>query len=534
MNPPLLSVTNLTVDLPGHGSRRHAVQDVSFDIRRGETLCLVGESGSGKSVAAHSILGLLPRALTMTSGTIMWRGRDIAHLRDRDMRPLRGREIAMVFQEPGTALNPLATAGAQLHEAIAMHAPHKATPEAVAQALEAVGLTDPERIMRAYPFELSGGQRQRVAIAMALANSPDLIIADEPTTALDVTTQARILDLFKMTERAQDRPAVLFITHDLGVVAEIADRVAVMKEGRIVESGPVSDVLERPQHPYTQALCSAVFAPPHAPRGAAGRDGTILQLAGVAKTYRKRGDLARKSASVAALQPLSLGIARGECLAVVGESGSGKSTLARLVTGLDTASEGAITLMPQGAPRVRITRPADCARHVQMVFQDPANSLNPRMPIRDTITRGARAQGMGRREAQERAAEMMHAVGLEPAMLARFPAEFSGGQRQRIAIARALMPAPQVLVADEAISALDVLVQVQVLGLLDRLRHQFGLTLIFITHDLRAAAAIADKVLVMQTGQVVEYGAAKQVFEAPAHPYTQTLLKAAPGRGRRP
>lgn len=530
MTNPVLKVTNLGVSLPRGASRPFAVSDVSFSIHRGETLCLVGESGSGKSVAAHSILGLLPSALRVSSGSIEWQGRDIAHLGEREMRRIRGRDISMVFQEPGTALNPLATIGAQVREAIAMHFPRNATQDAVLKALDGVGLPDAERIIRAYPFELSGGQRQRVAIAMALANAPDLIIADEPTTALDVTTQARILDLFKAKERSSDAPALLFITHDLGVVAEIADKVAVMKDGRIVEAGTVSDILESPRHPYTQALCSAVFS---APRGhanpALGRD-AVLRLSGVGKTYRKRGWLARTATANTALQPLTLEISRGECLAVVGESGSGKSTLARLVTGLEPASLGTVELMVNGASKLRITSPASCARHVQMVFQDPANSLNPRLPVLETITRGARAQGMARRAASDRAAELMRAVGLEPAMLSRYPAEFSGGQRQRIAIARALMPAPEVLVADEAISALDVLIQVQVMDLLDRLRHQFGLTLVFITHDLRAAAAIADNVLVMQTGQVVEYGPARQVFEAPSHPYTKALLDAAPGR----
>ena len=532
MTDPVLKVSNLSVTLPGGASRMHAVHDISFEIHAGETLCLVGESGSGKSVAAHAILGLLPSALAITSGTIAWQGRDIAHLGDRAMRHLRGRDISMVFQEPGTALNPLTSCGAQLHEAIAMHFPERATHDAVARGLAAVGLPDPERIMRAFPFELSGGQRQRVAIAMALANAPQLIIADEPTTALDVTTQARVLDLFKMKDNHQDRPALLFITHDLAVVAEIADKVAVMKDGQIVEAGLASDVLNRPQHPYTQALCSAVFTPPRA-KGAETRDtGTVLQLSGIAKTYRKRLGWGQKAATVVALKPMTLKIARGECLAVVGESGSGKSTLARVATGLESVSQGVIEMTPKEAGGFHIRTPTDCARYVQMVFQDPANSLNPRMPILETVTRGARAQGLSRQDATARAAELMRAVGLEPAMLARYPAEFSGGQRQRIAIARALMTGPEVLVADEAISALDVLVQVQVLDLLDRLRHQFGLTLLFITHDLRAAAAIADNVLVMQTGNVVEYGTARQVFEAPTHPYTRTLLDAVPGRHR--
>lgn len=532
MTNPIVKVNNLSVSLPGGASRNHAVHDISFEIFPRETLCLVGESGSGKSVVAHSILGLLPNALTITTGTIEWQGRDIARLEDRAMRHLRGREISMVFQEPGTALNPLATCGAQVLEAIAMHEPQRATKDAVVRGLTEVGLPDPERIMRAYPFELSGGQRQRVAIAMALANAPKMIIADEPTTALDVTTQAKILDLFKMTQNAQERPALLFITHDLAVVAEIADKVAVMKDGRIVEAGLAADVLTRPQHPYTQALCSAVFAPPRAQARESTVKDTALKLSGIAKSYRKRGGWNRKVTTVAALKPMSLSIARGECLAVVGESGSGKSTLARVATGLEPVSQGVIEMTPKAAPGYRIMTPTDCARHVQMVFQDPATSLNPRMPILETVTRGARAQGMARKDANARATELMRAVGLEPEMLTRYPAEFSGGQRQRIAIARALMLAPEILVADEAISALDVLVQVQVLDLLNTLRHRFGLTLLFITHDLRAAAAIADKVLVMQTGHVVEYGAAEQVFENPTHPYTKTLLAAVPGRRR--
>jgi len=532
MTVPILKVDGLTVALPGFGSRAHAIHDIGFSINPGETLCLVGESGSGKSVAAHAILGLLPRALKITSGTVEWDGRNIAGLAEPDLRDLRGRDISMVFQEPGTALNPLATCGAQMREAIAMHFPAKATRDAVVQGFADVGLPDPERIMAAYPFELSGGQRQRIAIAMALANAPRLIIADEPTTALDVTTQARVLDLFKMKRDAKERPALLFITHDLGVVAEIADKVAVMKDGAIIELGDASDILAHPRHSYTRDLCSAVFAPPRVRESDAYRSDPILRFSNTAKTYVKRSGWGRKGSTVVALKPLTLNVARGECLAIVGESGSGKSTLARVATGLETASEGSVELMPQGLPPLRIQRAKDCSRHVQMVFQDPANSLNPRLTVLETLTRGARAQGMHKRDAMARAEELMTAVGLDAAMLRRYPAEFSGGQRQRIAIARALMTDPEILVADEAISALDVLVQIQILDLLDYLRHRFGLTMLFITHDLRAAAAIADKVLVMESGHAVEYGGAQQVFTAPSHSYTKTLLKAAPGSHR--
>jgi len=518
----VLALDGLTVALPAGADRTLALDDVSFDLRPGEVFCLVGESGSGKSMAAAAILGLLPPGLRRTAGRVLLDGRDIAGLPDAALRPVRGARIGMIFQEPMTALNPLRRIGDQIAEMFRTHT--DLAGRDIAARVDAL-LADvqlPAGLARAWPHELSGGQRQRAMIAMALALEPAVLIADEPTTALDVTTQARILGLIRDLQRRRGT-AVLFITHDFGVVADIADRVAVMQHGRIVEQGRADDVLNRPGHPYTRALIRAVpsLLPP-APRPD-GAGPPILTADGVTKVWRGRGLRPRVTQ---ALRDVTLHLRRGGTLGIVGESGSGKSTLARCLVRLVAADTGRIHLDGQafgvGDPRI------------QMVFQDPFGSLNPRRRAGDLVMQGPRLHGVGMAEARARAVELFGLVGLNPAALDRYPHEFSGGQRQRIALARALALRPGVLVADEPVSALDVSVQAQVLDLLAGLRDQLGLSLVFITHDLRVAARICDRIAVMKDGQVVEEGPAATLFADPRHPYTRALLDAVPGRGWKP
>jgi peptide/nickel transport system ATP-binding protein len=520
-----LEVSGLTIRLPRGADREFAIQDVSLHLDAGEILCVVGESGSGKSVTASAAMGLLAPGLSIAGGGMRLSGEDLRAKSPEEWRRLRGRRIAMVFQEPMTALNPLMSVGAQLSEMWRVHLGldrREAEARALA-ALREVKLPDPEGALRAFPHELSGGQRQRVMIAMALALEPEVLICDEPTTALDVTTQAQVLALIKDLQRRHGT-AVMFITHDFGVVAEIADRVAVMQHGRVVEQGAAREILTRPAHPYTRALLAAVpgVAAP-APRPLS--PDAVLEVRGLSKTYATRG-LFRRRRPVRALADVSLTLRRGATLAVVGESGSGKSTLARCVVGLLGADGGEIVI--GGAPLPRRRREA--ARLVQMVFQDPYASLNPRRRAGAQVAQGPIAAGMPPGKALEEARRLFALVGLDPAAVTRFPHEFSGGQRQRIGIARALALQPQVLVADEPVSALDVSVQAQVLALLRDLQARLGLSILFITHDLRVAAQLCDEVAVMRDGQVVEAGRIGEVFAAPAHPYTRSLIEAIPGR----
>ena len=525
----LLSIEGLTVSLPKGADRPNAVEGVSFGLEPGEVLCIVGESGSGKSISAAALTGLLPPGLAITAGRIGFEGADLRHASPAAMRALRGARIGTVFQEPMTALNPLMRVGDQVAEVMQAH--RRPVGGRVVELLEAVGLPDPARIARSYPHALSGGQRQRVMIATALALEPSVLIADEPTTALDVTTQKQILALIRDIQHRRGT-GVLFITHDFGVVADIADRVAVMQRGVIVEQGTTDAVLRAPQHAYTRSLIAAV---PH--RAAAGRavvEGPVLlELDRVGKTYRSRG-LFRPGRVVPAVQAASLDIRRGETLGLVGESGSGKSTLARCVVRLVVADEGAIRF--DGTD----LRPLDRAgwqpyrRRIQMVFQDPFASLNPRRRVGDILVEGPVANGMNRKRARARAVELLELVQLDPGAIERFPHEFSGGQRQRIGIARALAMEPELLIADEPVSALDVSVQAQVLALLEDLRVRLGLTMLFITHDLRVAAQICDRVAVMQCGVIVEQGRTDRVFAAPAHAYTRALIDSIPGRSMWP
>ncbi|HZF76977.1 MAG TPA: ABC transporter ATP-binding protein [Acetobacteraceae bacterium] len=526
----VLTLDRLTVALPRGADRPHALRDVSLELRAGEILCVVGESGSGKSMTAGAIMRLLPGGVGIESGRILFGDEDLARSDERRMRELRGAEIAMVFQEPMTALNPLRTIGDQIAEMFRIHdrLTKREVEARVLSLLKEVRIPDPRLAMRAYPHELSGGQRQRAMIAMALALDPKVLIADEPTTALDVTTQAQILALVRDLQRRKGT-AVLFITHDFGVVAEIADRVAVMQHGVVVEQGPAEQVLTRPSHPYTRALVAAV-PPLRAPPPRAVAREPILTIEDVHKTYRTGGFLGRGARVTHAVQGVSLSLPRGATLGIVGESGSGKSTLARCIVRLIEPETGAIRL--DGTDLLSLPRPQmrAAARRVQMVFQDPFGSLNPRRRAGELVAQGPIIHGTPRPVAMARARELFALVGLDPAATNRYPHEFSGGQRQRIGLARALALEPEVLVADEPVSALDVSVQAQVLRLLAELRERLGLSIVFITHDLRVAAQVCEQVAVMKDGRVVEHGPTAQIFENPQHPYTQALLASVPGR----
>jgi peptide/nickel transport system ATP-binding protein len=525
----ILTLEGLRVRLPPGADRPHALSGVSLAVAANEILCVVGESGSGKSVMANAIMRLLPNEVSIDGGRVMFEGRDLAAASAAEMRSVRGAGIAMIFQEPMTALNPLRTIGDQIGEMFSIHT-QLSSAEIRAKMLallEDVRIPDPKAAARAYPHELSGGQRQRAMIAMALALDPRVLIADEPTTALDVTTQAQILALIRDLQKRK-KTAVLFITHDFGVVAEIADRVAVMQQGFVVEQGDAASVLGNPQHPYTRQLITAV-PPLTSPPPRALSDETILTIENVSKTYRTGGFLGRGARVTRAVKDVSLKLPRGATLGIVGESGSGKSTLARCIVRLIDPEAGSIVL--EGKDWAKMTR-EDVrreTRHIQMVFQDPFASLNPRRKAGDLVAQGPIVHGTPRATAITEAKELFALVGLDPSAIDRFPHEFSGGQRQRIGLARALALRPSVLVADEAVSALDVSVQAQVLKLLAGLRARLGLSVIFITHDLRVAAQICDLVAVMKDGEVVEHGLAADVFGRPRHPYTRALLDSIPG-----
>ncbi|MGM4907371.1 ABC transporter ATP-binding protein [Tardiphaga sp. 866_E4_N2_1] len=535
---PILTIDGLSVKLPKGADRSHALNGVSMAISANEIVCVVGESGSGKSVMANAIMRLLPGEVAIDGGRVLFEGKDLASASNTEMRKVRGAGIAMIFQEPMTALNPLRTIGDQIGEMFEIHTELSKTEikARVLGLLQDVHIPDPVQAARAYPHELSGGQRQRAMIAMALALDPRLLIADEPTTALDVTTQAQILKLVKELQSRRNT-AVLFITHDFGVVAEIADRVVVMQHGKVVEQGAVKDVLTNPQHPYTQQLIAAV-PPLTAPPPRALSDDIILTLDNVSKTYRNGGFLGRGVRVTHAVKSVSLKLPRGATLGIVGESGSGKSTLARCIIRLIDPDGGSIVL--EGKDWAKLTRDEVRreTRHIQMVFQDPFASLNPRRKAGDLVAQGPIVHGTPRAQAVAQAKELFRLVGLDPSAIDRFPHEFSGGQRQRIGLARALALKPDVLVADEAVSALDVSVQAQVLKMLHELRERLGLSIVFITHDLRVAAQICDLVAVMKDGEVVEHGLAGEVFGNPQHAYTQALLASIPGgdfaRSRKP
>ena len=531
--PPVLAIENLSIALPKGGDRPFAVEDVSFTIAPNEVVCLVGESGSGKSMIAHAILQLLPKGVGISSGAVKVVGQDTARLDRRALRRLRGGEAAMIFQEPLSSLNPLKRVGEQVEETILTHqrpAPARAEVQArVQELLTQVGLPNPPLLAKSYPFELSGGQRQRVMIAMAMANRPALLIADEPTTALDVTTQLQILRLIDELRRERGM-GVLLITHDFGVVADVADRVVVLRHGRIVEHGTVEEVLRNPREAYTRELIDAVPKAHVKSHDDKSHEAALLSVEDLRKTFTVKRGWFQPPREVVAAAGISLTLHEGETVAVVGESGSGKSTLGRMIMRLTEPDSGAIRLGAQDLRQLRGEALRQARRGLQIVFQDPFASLDPRQKVGDAVARGPMAYGTSRAEAMEQARALLARVGLTPAAADRYPHEFSGGQRQRICIARALALKPRVLIADEAVSALDVSVQAQVLALLAELRREMRLAMIFITHDLRIAAEIADRVIVLQKGKIVEEGPTAEVFRQPREAYTRELLEAIPGR----
>ncbi|UFZ02457.1 ABC transporter ATP-binding protein [Bradyrhizobium ontarionense] len=531
MTDPVVTIKNLRIALPKGGERAHAVDGVSFDLTAGKIVCVVGESGSGKSMCAHALLGLLPNTVKVEGGEIRFEGRDLLTVDEDGWRDLRGRRIAMVFQEPMTALNPLMRIGDQLMEVFEAHdllTSRERRAKALALVRE-VGLPDPERIIRAYPHQLSGGQRQRAMIAMALALEPAVLVADEPTTALDVTTQAQILKLIRNLQQSHSM-AVMFITHDFGVVTDIADQVVVLRHGKVVEEGTAQAVLGNPQHDYTKALLAAVPSfdpPPRETREAAPKAVEVICLD---KTYITPTGWFRPKRETRAAQAVSFAIHQGETLGLVGESGSGKSSVARLVMRLIEADRGTVRIGDVDLTALE-GRALRAQRHrIQMIFQDPFASLNPRRKVGRIIADGMVARGVALDAALERAQELLGLVGLDVGAIGRYPHEFSGGQRQRIGIARALALEPEIIVADEAVSALDVSVQAQVLRLLEDLKARLGLSMLFITHDLRVAAQICDRIAVMQKGEIVELKPTAALFANPEHAYTRELLAAVPGR----
>jgi peptide/nickel transport system ATP-binding protein len=525
----ILAIDNLAVRLPHGSDRPHAVEDVTFAVAPGEILCVVGESGSGKSVTAQAVMGLLPRELTPDAGDILLEGESVLKATRARLRDLRGTRMAMIFQEPMTALNPVMKVGSQIAEVLEIHTDLSAADrrQRVLQIMRLVHLPDPEQIIDVYPHQLSGGQRQRIMIAAALVLDPALLIADEPTTALDVTTQAQILKLIRELQERRGT-GVLFITHDFGVVAEIAHRVVVMQGGRVVEIGARQEILERPQSAYTRMLIASV--PSLNPPARSPSSGAVaLATERLSKTYGGRGLLGRRRV-VEAAASVGITVRLGETVGIVGESGSGKSTVARCVARLIEPTSGSIRIGGTDVAHLTERRLRAHRRHVQIVFQDPYRSLNPRRKVGASITEGPVNFGLSRADALARARTLMALVGLSPDALERYPHQFSGGQRQRIAIARALAMEPQLLIADEPVSALDVSVQAQVLKLLDDVRRRFELAILFITHDLRVAAQVCDRIAVMQRGVVVEQGVTADVFRAPQHAYTRALFEAAPGR----
>lgn len=532
MNPmikPLLDVRDLKISFRSDGKMVPAVKGVTFQIHRGETLAIVGESGSGKSVTALSTVALLG-ANAHLEGSVQYDGQEMIGADAALLRKVRGNDISFIFQEPMTSLNPLHTIEKQIKESLALHQGLSGAPARarVIELLEKVGIPDPESRLESYPHQLSGGQRQRVMIAMALANGPDLLIADEPTTALDVTIQAQILELLADLKRAENM-SLMFISHDLGVVRRIADRVCVMQHGEIVEQGLVADIFANPQHAYTKMLLAAEpkgIADP-APQGAK----EIVSTKDLRVWFPVQRGLMRKTVGhIKAVNAATLNVHEGETLGIVGESGSGKTTLALAIMRL-IGSEGPINYLGEDISKWPAARLRALRRDMQIVFQDPYGSLSPRMTIEQIIAEGLTVHGLEEGRSQhEMVSEIMVEVGLDPHMMSRYPHEFSGGQRQRIAIARAMILRPRVMVLDEPTSALDMTVQVQIVDLLRNLQKKHGLTYLFISHDLRVVRAISHQVMVMKSGDVVEAGPTQSVFDNPQTDYTRALMAAALGK----
>ena len=528
MSNTLLEITDLRIALNGDPDQA-VVKGLNMQIEPGQTMCLVGESGSGKSLTALTTMGLLPKVLQPIAGSIRIKGEELLTAPVARLRNLRATSMSMIFQEPMTALNPVARVGQQIEEVLEFHST-LSQPERrkrVLDMMDAVHLPDVEKLYRSFPHQLSGGQRQRIMIAMALIMRPQLLIADEPTTALDVTTQAQILSLIREL-REQQGASVLFITHDMGVVSEIADDVTVLKLGDVMETQAVEPLLRHPQTDYTRELLRSV--PSQVPRAArpSVSDKPVLTTTDLSKTYG--GGFLSRAREVKAAQDVTLTLTEGRTLGIVGESGSGKSTVARCIMRLIDPTSGSIMVGGQDITRMTQRDLKPQRKNIQIVFQDPMRSLNPRIEVGQSIIEGPLNFGTPPDAAMTRARELMELVGLPASAVDRFPHQFSGGQRQRIAIARALAMDPDVLVADEAVSALDVSVQAQVLDLLAKLQARLGLGILFITHDLGVAAQICDDVMVMQHGRIVEYGEAAQVLGSPQQDYTKALISAAPGR----
>jgi peptide/nickel transport system ATP-binding protein len=533
---PVLSVSGLTVGVSGEEGEREVVSDFSFALAPGETLCIAGESGSGKSMTALAIMGLLPKpAARITSGSIRLGDTDLATLGEAEMRSIRGDRIAMIFQEPMTSLNPVLSIERQLIEAIEAHTElsRGEARRCALEALRAVRIPEPERRLRQYPHELSGGMRQRVMIAMALALKPDILIADEPTTALDVTVQGEVLELLRDLQRQQGT-GVILITHDMGVVAEMADRVIVMRNGLKVEEGSAVDLFAKPRADYTRQLLAAVprigsGTGRQATRNSPMKPAPVVAVRDLLVHYDLHGGfLGRIDRRVHAVDGISLSIGPTETLSLVGESGCGKSTTAKAIAGLVPYS-GEIEIAGRNFARVARDGRQAVRRDVQMVFQDPYASLDPRMSVGDLVTEPLVVHGIGSwQERRERVAHLFERVGLSPDHMTRFPHEFSGGQRQRICIARALALRPKLIIADESVSALDVSVRARVLTLLRELQEEFGVAYLFISHDMAVVENISDRVAVMYLGQIVEMGTRDQVFSDPRHAYTRRLIEAVP------
>jgi microcin C transport system ATP-binding protein len=522
----VLSVRDLSVTFRQDGRDIPAVRGVTYEIGPGETLALVGESGSGKSVTALANVGLLPDAARV-GGSIRFDGDEMVGADARRLLKVRGNDISFIFQEPMTSLNPLHTVERQITESLSLHQglTGVAARDRVLDLLTKVGIRDPETRLSAYPHQLSGGQRQRVMIAMALANGPKLLVADEPTTALDVTIQAQILELLADLKRAEGM-SMLFITHDLGIVRRVADRVCVMQNGEIVEQGPTDRVFADPQHPYTRRLLAAEPAGSPDPVPAAAPQ--ILETKGLRVWFPiQRGLLRRTVGHVKAVNEASVTLRAGETLGIVGESGSGKTTLALAVLRL-ISSQGPIVFRGTDISRARSRDLRALRREMQIVFQDPFGSLSPRMTVEEIVAEGLGVHGLPTgADARQMVADILTEVGLQPEMMHRYPHEFSGGQRQRIAIARAMILRPKLVVLDEPTSALDMTVQVQIVELLRSLQRRHGLAYLFISHDLRVVRAMAHRIAVMKDGDLVEYGPAAQILESPTQSYTRALLTAA-------
>jgi microcin C transport system ATP-binding protein len=526
---PLLAVRDLSVAFRQGQRETLAVDRISFSVKKGETVALVGESGSGKSVTALSILKLLPYpAARHPSGAVLFKGQDLLPMREPEIRHVRGDDISIIFQEPMTSLNPLHTVEKQIGEALLLHRGlvGEAARARTLELLTQVGIPEPKTRLKSYPHQLSGGQRQRVMIAMALANEPDLLIADEPTTALDVTVQAQILNLLKELQTRLGM-AMLFITHDLGIVRKIADSVCVMKQGSIVEQGPVSRVFRAPKHAYTCALLAAEPKPDPAPVCAGAP--IVVETKDLKVWFPiKRGVMRRVVGHIKAVDGVNIAVRQGETLGIVGESGSGKTTLGLAILRL-ISSDGPIVFFGSAIQGLTFRKMRPFRRHMQIVFQDPYGSLSPRMSVSDIIEEGLKVHHprMGKAQRDERVIAALRDVGLDPALRFRYPHEFSGGQRQRIAVARAVVLEPTFVVLDEPTSALDMLIQAQIVDLLRTLQKRRNLTYMFISHDLRVVAALASHVVVMRHGKVMEEGPAAQLFAGPKSDYTRALFAAA-------